>query len=68
VWRNPLVRKGRFALTIGADYVALIIPHGGELFVEATSGLHSTRILTFRCSNGNVELHDKSAVKDGLLV
>lgn len=53
---------------VGADYVALIIPRDGELFVEATFGPPSARILTFRCSNGNVELHDKSQVKDGLLV
>lgn len=38
VWRNPLVCKGRFSLMVGADYVALIIPRDGELFVEATFG------------------------------
>jgi len=57
-----------FGLTVGADYVALIIPHQGELVVEATFAASNKDALTSRCVNGNIEFHDKEPLADGLLV
>ena len=68
VWRNPQVRRIPFGLTAGADYVAMIIPHQGELVVEATFAASSKDVLTLRCVNGNVEFHDKEPLTDGRLV